>query len=195
MPNCEAEIVDRRVFIRALRYIAPGEELTIDYALFVEGRHTAQLRERFRCYCAAPDCCGTLLQRRRTGSRTPVANDAVIRTVSDRQAEVAVATCGAASERAMQERRQHAAPKVRVMERPDTGSIVVTWREPGRCCYPAQLWKLTRAPPDGQCAFSGIPVHAGDNVHMPCGDPRPVNADSLITEESVAGMPGDGCTA
>ncbi|CAB3736923.1 hypothetical protein LMG27174_06329 [Paraburkholderia rhynchosiae] len=29
------------------------------------------------------------------------------------------------------------------MERPDTGSIVVTWRESGRCCYTEQRWKLT----------------------------------------------------
>ncbi|MGF6303005.1 MULTISPECIES: SET domain-containing protein [Paraburkholderia] len=196
VPNCEAEIVDRRVFIRALRDIAPGEELTIDYALSVEGRHTAELRARFRCHCAAPGCRGTMLQKRRTGRRKVVANDAVRKTASDPQAVGAGAPRGAAGESAVQQQRQHAAPTVRIMERPDTGSIVVTWREPGRCCYTEQLWKLTRAPSHGQCAFSGIPVHAGDCVYMPCGDPRPVNADSLITEESIAGMTvGDGCAA
>jgi hypothetical protein len=182
MPNCEAEILERRVFIRALRDISPDEELTIDYALFVEGRHTAEIRARFRCHCAAPGCRGTMLQKRRTRRRKVVANDAVSSRASDQQAEPAVVPCGAADERAAQEPHPHAAASVRIMERPDTRSIVVTWREPGRCCYSEQLWKLTRAPSDGQCAFSGIPVHAGDSVYMPCGDPPPVNAGSLITE-------------
>ena len=31
MPNCEAEIIGNQIFFNALRYIMPGEELTIDY--------------------------------------------------------------------------------------------------------------------------------------------------------------------
>jgi SET domain-containing protein len=72
VPNCEAEILDSRVFFRALRDISPGEELTIDHALFVEARHTAEIRERFRCHCAAPGCRGTMLQKQITGRRKAV---------------------------------------------------------------------------------------------------------------------------
>src|SRR5205809_1865336 len=39
-PNCEADEVGSRVFIKALRDIAPGEELNYDYGLILEGKHT-----------------------------------------------------------------------------------------------------------------------------------------------------------
>ena len=45
-PNCEAEDQTGRIFIRAIRPITAGEELSIDYALIVEARHT---RDRFEC--------------------------------------------------------------------------------------------------------------------------------------------------
>lgn len=63
-PNCEAEDRDGRIFIRTVNPVLAGEELCIDYALFVEGRHTRQLRERYACHCGAPDCRGTMLARR-----------------------------------------------------------------------------------------------------------------------------------
>lgn len=63
-PNCEAEDRDGRIFIRTVNRVSAGEELSIDYALFVEGRHTRQLRERYACHCGAPDCRGTMLARR-----------------------------------------------------------------------------------------------------------------------------------
>jgi uncharacterized protein len=63
-PNCEAEDRDGRIFIRTVNPIPAGEELCIDYALFVEGRHTRQLRERYACHCGAPDCRGTMLAKR-----------------------------------------------------------------------------------------------------------------------------------
>ena len=40
-PNCEAVARRGRIFIVALRSIAPGEELTYDYLLDLPGRHTA----------------------------------------------------------------------------------------------------------------------------------------------------------
>ncbi|ASD79827.1 SET domain-containing protein-lysine N-methyltransferase [Burkholderia gladioli pv. gladioli] len=63
-PNCEAEDRDGRIFIRTVNPVPAGEELSIDYALFVEGRLTRQLRERYACHCGAPDCRGTMLARR-----------------------------------------------------------------------------------------------------------------------------------
>ena len=64
-PNCEADEVDGRVFIRTLRDVAAGEELFFDYALIYEGRHTAKLKKRFECRCGHADCRGTMLAAKR----------------------------------------------------------------------------------------------------------------------------------
>lgn len=59
--NCEAEEVDGRIFVRARRDIAPGEELSYDYGLMLEGRHTAKVKQQFACFCGSPACRGTML--------------------------------------------------------------------------------------------------------------------------------------
>jgi uncharacterized protein len=64
-PNCEADEVDGRVFINALRDIAPGEELNYDYGLILEGRMTEKVKKMFACRCGAPQCRGTMLASRR----------------------------------------------------------------------------------------------------------------------------------
>lgn len=64
-PNCEAIDEDGRIFIEALRNIRPGEELTYDYNLVLEERHTPALKRAHPCYCGAPRCRGTLLGRKR----------------------------------------------------------------------------------------------------------------------------------
>jgi SET domain-containing protein len=46
-PNCWIEIAGRTIWIRASRLIAPGEELTYDYATV--GDHTIQCRCRPGC--------------------------------------------------------------------------------------------------------------------------------------------------
>ena len=60
-PNLEAEQDGNRVFLRALRDIAAGEELLFDYALMIEGRKTAKVRKEYACFCGAPSCRGTML--------------------------------------------------------------------------------------------------------------------------------------
>ena len=45
-PNCEAVIEDDRIFIDAIRDIAPGEELFYDYAFVLDERHTAAVKAR-----------------------------------------------------------------------------------------------------------------------------------------------------
>jgi hypothetical protein len=64
-PNCEA--VDRggRIFIEALREIAPGEELYYDYAYEFDEPLTPALRRKYPCHCGSPNCRGTILARRR----------------------------------------------------------------------------------------------------------------------------------
>lgn len=63
-PNCEAEQDGERVFIRAIRPIAKGQELFIDYCLTVDGRRTAALKRLYACRCLAPGCRGTMLSAR-----------------------------------------------------------------------------------------------------------------------------------
>jgi SET domain-containing protein len=60
-PNCEADEVDGRVYIKALRDLQPGEELFYDYGLVIDERYTAKLKKEFACYCGSPVCRGTML--------------------------------------------------------------------------------------------------------------------------------------
>src|ERR1700731_4107727 len=55
-PNCEAEEVEGRVFIHALRDIAPDEELFYDYGLVIDGRLTKKLKADYACRCGARKC-------------------------------------------------------------------------------------------------------------------------------------------
>lgn len=64
-PNCETEEVRGRVWIRAIRKIAAGEEITYDYCLY-DGED-----EDATCNCGAKKCRGTMyskeeLRRRKT---------------------------------------------------------------------------------------------------------------------------------
>jgi uncharacterized protein len=60
-PNCEAEEVEGRVFIHALRDIEPEEELNYDYGLVIDGRITKKLKQEYECRCGAKKCRGTML--------------------------------------------------------------------------------------------------------------------------------------
>jgi len=64
-PNCEADEVDGRVFIKALRNIKPGEELFYDYGLIIDDRYTPKLKKQFECRCGARKCRGTMLAPKR----------------------------------------------------------------------------------------------------------------------------------
>ena len=64
-PNCEADETDGRVFIQALRDIAPGEELFYDYGLVIDERYTEKLKKQFACRCGTRGCRGTMLAPKR----------------------------------------------------------------------------------------------------------------------------------
>lgn len=64
-PNCEANEEDGRVFIDAIRRIPPGTELSYDYNLVLEERHTPKLKREHPCHCGARNCRGTLLGKKR----------------------------------------------------------------------------------------------------------------------------------
>ena len=60
-PNCEAEVDDGRVFIRARKNIEAGKELFYDYGLVIDEPHTPELLKQYPCWCGAKKCRGTLL--------------------------------------------------------------------------------------------------------------------------------------
>ena len=64
-PNCQADEHDGRVFIEALRDIAPGEELFYDYGLVIDERYTPKLKKDYECRCGSPNCRRTMLAPKR----------------------------------------------------------------------------------------------------------------------------------
>jgi uncharacterized protein len=64
-PNCEADEVDGRVFIKSLRTIKPGEELFYDYGLIIDEKYTPKLKKQFQCRCGSKKCRGTMLAPKR----------------------------------------------------------------------------------------------------------------------------------
>ncbi len=66
-PNCEADEVGGRIFIKTLRAVRPGEELFYDYGLVLDERQTPKLKKQFECRCGTRKCRGTMLAPRRRG--------------------------------------------------------------------------------------------------------------------------------
>lgn len=64
-PNCDAVIDQGRIWIEAIRDIAPGEELAYDYAYVLAEPHTPAAKRRFPCNCGSPECRGTILAKKR----------------------------------------------------------------------------------------------------------------------------------
>ncbi len=69
-PSCEADEQEGRVFIKALRNIHAGEELSYDYGLVIDEPYTTTLKKQYPCWCGAPKCRGTLLAPKRGGRAT-----------------------------------------------------------------------------------------------------------------------------
>ena len=68
-PNCDTyEDDDGRVFIAARRRILPGEELSYDYHLEVDGKVGPRMLRAYACRCGAARCRGTMLARRRSSA-------------------------------------------------------------------------------------------------------------------------------
>jgi SET domain-containing protein len=64
-PNCEADEINGRVFIKALRELKPGEELFYDYGLSIDEKYTKKLKKEYECRCGAKKCRGTMLAPKR----------------------------------------------------------------------------------------------------------------------------------
>jgi SET domain-containing protein len=63
-PNCETEVSDGKIWIRAIRNIQPGAELTYDYWLEIEDGASRRRRSQYACRCGAAKCRGTMLEPR-----------------------------------------------------------------------------------------------------------------------------------
>jgi uncharacterized protein len=69
-PNCETEEVKGRVWIKAIRKIEAGEEITYDYCLYDGGEDDAI------CNCGAENCRGNMyspkeIRRRKAAAKKP----------------------------------------------------------------------------------------------------------------------------
>ena len=64
-PNCEADEEDGRIFIKSLRNIKAGEELSYDYGLIIDEPYTKKLKAEYPCWCGSKNCRGTLLSPKR----------------------------------------------------------------------------------------------------------------------------------
>jgi SET domain-containing protein len=82
-PNCETEEKDGHVWIKAIRNIAPAEEITYDYCLYDGGEDEAI------CNCCAKKCRGTMYSteeiRRRKAAAKKAAAKARKRAVEARK--------------------------------------------------------------------------------------------------------------
>jgi SET domain-containing protein len=68
-PNCEAVIEDGHIWIRALRTIAKGRELTYDYQYERMGDDDDADDRKYPCRCGARRCRGTILLPKRRKRR------------------------------------------------------------------------------------------------------------------------------
>jgi uncharacterized protein len=64
-PNCEAVDDQDRIYIETLRAICPGEELSYNYRIELEQRHTPEMKSLYQCRCGARQCKGTILHDKR----------------------------------------------------------------------------------------------------------------------------------
>ncbi len=72
-PNCKPYIIENeagdkkldRIVIETQRDIEKGEELTFDYGIRLDCRHTARLKKIWACRCGSPKCIGTMLKPKR----------------------------------------------------------------------------------------------------------------------------------
>ncbi|HUB29390.1 MAG TPA: SET domain-containing protein-lysine N-methyltransferase [Terracidiphilus sp.] len=72
-PNCETHELKGRVWIKAIRDIAPGEEITYDYCLY-DGDDDEAI-----CNCGAPTCRGTMYSNDEVRKRRAARKKAVRR--------------------------------------------------------------------------------------------------------------------
>jgi SET domain-containing protein len=64
-PNCQSTTAKKRIFIEAVRTIAPGEELSYDYQIQRDKDDPPDVDQIFACRCGAKNCRGVMLEPRK----------------------------------------------------------------------------------------------------------------------------------
>ena len=77
--NCETSEIKGRVWIKAIRNIAPGEEITYDYCLYDGGDDPAL------CNCGAKTCRGTMYSPQEIRRRKAAAKRALKKAAANKQ--------------------------------------------------------------------------------------------------------------
>ena len=93
-PNCEAVLEEAdgddrtkdRVFIEAIRDIKPGQELSYNYDITLEEKHTPELKKIWECRCGSRNCTGTLLQPKTPKKKASKAKKAASKKASSKKA-------------------------------------------------------------------------------------------------------------
>ena len=70
-PNCESVTADRRVFVKAIRTIHKGQELSYDYQIQRDRDDAADIDAVFACRCGAATCRGSMLEPAKKPSGAP----------------------------------------------------------------------------------------------------------------------------
>lgn len=165
IPNCVPVDKKGSTFIRAARNISAGEELNVDYELYVVVPPRTPYRQFFVCRCGSSQCRGSLFgevgKHDLSSSTSRWTSNPVAKLVKESR------------------------PLVRVLEWPVRNKLIISWREAGRCCYCEQEWARTVALTAGVCALSGDAYRPGDAVFEPTGQPAPTNRLARISEASV----------
>ncbi|MFP3556213.1 DUF3331 domain-containing protein [Paraburkholderia sp. SIMBA_049] len=79
--------------------------------------------------------------------------------------------------------------QVRILEQPTNSTLIIHWRDPGRCFYGDQSWRLSKARIAGRCAFSRVAIRKGDDVYRPAyTGAEPQNAQAMILASAVYGV-------
>lgn len=64
-PNCESYSHKRRIFIKAVRTIQPGEEMFYDYEISRDPADPPDIDAVFACRCGSANCRGSMLEARK----------------------------------------------------------------------------------------------------------------------------------
>jgi hypothetical protein len=79
--NCETSEEDGRIWIKAIRKIAPGEEITYDYCLYDGGEDEAI------CNCGAKKCRGTMYSKDEIKRQKAAAKKALKKSAKEKDAK------------------------------------------------------------------------------------------------------------
>ncbi|MDR5777568.1 MULTISPECIES: DUF3331 domain-containing protein [unclassified Caballeronia] len=78
------------------------------------------------------------------------------------------------------------APIVRLIDRPSSTSLTVSWRDALTGHYGDQLWRAKKAATRGICALTGRQIERGDAVYSPArGKHPPRNCNAMICADCV----------